>query len=124
VENSVPKLSLKKMSVDQLIALRDQIQSVLATKIAKEQADLQKQIDALAKLGGIPGRANGRAMNGQTRRRRSVKAAKSHAAKGKKVAPKFRGPGGETWSGRGLAPRWLAELEAKGKKRESFLIKS
>ena len=119
----MPKLNLKRMSVDQLIALRDQIQSVLSTKIAKEQADLQKQIDALAKLGGIPARANGRAMNGRTRRRRRVKAAKPHAAKGRKVAPKYRGPGGETWSGRGLAPRWLAELEAKGKKRESYLIK-
>jgi DNA-binding protein H-NS len=51
-------------------------------------------------------------------------AAKPRAAKEKKVAPKYRGPGGETWSGRGPAPRWLAELEAKGKKRESFLIKA
>jgi len=51
-------------------------------------------------------------------------AAKLHAAKGKKVAPKYRGPGGETWSGRGLAPRWLADLEGKGKKRESYLIKT
>jgi len=28
-----------------------------------------------------------------------------------------------TWTGRGLAPRWLSALEAKGKKREAFLIK-
>lgn len=39
------------------------------------------------------------------------------------VAPKYRHPKtGETWSGRGKAPRWLAAEEAAGKSRESFLI--
>ena len=39
------------------------------------------------------------------------------------VAPKYRGPNGETWSGRGLPPRWLATLIAAGQSKESFLIK-
>ena len=39
------------------------------------------------------------------------------------VAPKYRGPNGETWSGRGLPPRWLAALIAAGTAKESFLIK-
>lgn len=39
------------------------------------------------------------------------------------VKPKYRDPKtGATWSGRGRAPKWLAEAEAAGKKRESFLI--
>ncbi len=38
------------------------------------------------------------------------------------VAPKFRGPNGETWSGRGLMPRWLAALVAQGKNRDEFAI--
>jgi DNA-binding protein H-NS len=39
------------------------------------------------------------------------------------VQPKYRNPKtGETWSGRGRAPRWLAAEEAKGRKRDSFLI--
>jgi DNA-binding protein H-NS len=29
------------------------------------------------------------------------------ALRGKKVAPKYRGPPGETWAGRGAKPRWL-----------------
>lgn len=49
-----------------------------------------------------------------------VKAVKSKA----QVAPKFRGPNGETWSGRGLTPRWLATLIAQGQAKESFAIKS
>jgi len=41
------------------------------------------------------------------------------------VAPKYRhAKTGETWSGRGKAPRWLAAEEAAGVPREHFLIKN
>ncbi len=49
---------------------------------------------------------------------------KAASKAGTKVAAKYRGPKGETWSGRGSMPRWLAELVAQGKTRESFAIKS
>jgi DNA-binding protein H-NS len=40
------------------------------------------------------------------------------------VAAKFRNPAtGESWSGRGRAPKWLAEEMAKGRAKETFLIK-
>ena len=38
------------------------------------------------------------------------------------VAAKYRGPNGETWSGRGRAPKWLATLEAQGRQRAEFSI--
>jgi DNA-binding protein H-NS len=41
---------------------------------------------------------------------------------GSVVAPKFRGPNGETWSGRGLMPRWLSALVASGKTKEQFAV--
>ncbi|MBP6718011.1 MAG: H-NS histone family protein, partial [Rhodoferax sp.] len=41
----------------------------------------------------------------------------------KPAVAKFRGPNGETWSGRGLMPRWLSALVAQGKTREDFAIK-
>ena len=40
------------------------------------------------------------------------------------VAAKYRGPAGETWSGRGLMPRWLSALVAQGRSREEFAIKA
>lgn len=49
-------------------------------------------------------------------------AGKTPATKGAKLAPKYRGPKGETWSGRGSMPRWMAELVAAGKSRESFAV--
>lgn len=54
---------------------------------------------------------------------RLVKVAKRRGTpKGGKVAAKYRGPNGETWSGRGRAPRWLADLEAKGQKRDRYAV--
>lgn len=41
-----------------------------------------------------------------------------------KLDPVFRGPNGETWTNKGLVPRWLAALEAAGHSRESFRIKA
>lgn len=35
---------------------------------------------------------------------------------------KYRGPKGETWSGRGKTPQWLATLEANGHNRETFRL--
>lgn len=39
------------------------------------------------------------------------------------VPAKFRGPEGQTWSGRGLTPRWLKSLVEMGRQKEEFSIK-
>ena len=55
-------------------------------------------------------------------RRTARKATPASGAK-KPVAPKYRHPDtGDTWSGRGKPPRWLAAAEEQGATRESFLI--
>jgi DNA-binding protein H-NS len=44
---------------------------------------------------------------------------------GRKLKPKYRNPGNksETWSGRGLKPKWLAAaMKATGKKLEDFAV--
>jgi DNA-binding protein H-NS len=38
------------------------------------------------------------------------------------VKPKFRGPGGETWAGRGRKPKWLEKALAAGRNLEEFRI--
>ena len=53
----------------------------------------------------------------------SMARAKSKKA-GTVVAPKYSGPNGETWTGRGLMPRWLSKLVAQGQTRDEFAIKS
>jgi DNA-binding protein H-NS len=114
--------NLGTLSLDELVALRDEVAKAIEGKVAEEQAELQKRLDALSgyavEAGSSPakrGRPAGR--SGARGGRRA-----SHPLKGTKVPVKYRGPNGETWSGRGLAPRWLTDLEAKGKKRETYLV--
>lgn len=110
------------MSISELVALRDRVQSALSEKIEQERAELENQMEELQQLEKPPAAPN------SSRRpragRQAGKAAKPKPGKRRaKVAPKYRGPKGETWTGRGRAPRWLVALEAQGKKRESFLIR-
>ncbi len=72
--------------------------------------------------GAKPGKAGkvGRGRPGA--KAKAVKVAKAPKKAGVPVAAKYRGPNGETWSGRGLTPKWMATLVAAGQSKESFLI--
>ncbi len=49
--------------------------------------------------------------------------ARSSSMKGKKVAAKYRNKAtGDSWSGRGLQPRWLSTAIAAGKKLTDFAV--
>ena len=96
--------NIASMSVDALLKLRDDIGRALT----KRSRELQDQLERL---------------NGSSGRKRGRPPGRGHRLKGRKVAPKYRSPKGETWSGRGLRPRWLAAELKKGKKLESFAIK-
>ena len=50
------------------------------------------------------------------------KATKPSKQAGVPVSAKYRGPNGETWSGRGLTPKWLSALVAQGQSKETFLV--
>jgi DNA-binding protein H-NS len=41
---------------------------------------------------------------------------------GSTLPPKYRSPQGHGWSGRGVAPTWLRELEAQGHDREEYRV--
>ncbi len=49
---------------------------------------------------------------------------KASAGKGGKVAAKYRNTAtGDTWSGRGLQPKWLKAALAAGRKIDEFAVK-
>jgi DNA-binding protein H-NS len=101
----MPRTSLTNMDVGQLLELRTRIDATLVQR----RGDLEKQLAEL-------GTSTGAVSVGRGRRGVSV-------LRGRKVAPKYRGPDGETWAGRGAKPRWLvAAMKDSGKKLEEFLI--
>ena len=57
-----------------------------------------------------------------SKKRSSNMGAANTATPAKPVAAKYRGPNGETWSGRGLTPRWLATLLEQGRLKDEFAI--
>ncbi len=110
----------------------------LKLKIEKEIAKLQKQAKALQTKQRNPIIASiirsmreyditpeeiNTAFNKKTS---TVQRSRSDASGEKRVVPaKYRHPeSGETWTGRGKAPRWITSAEAQGKKRDEFLIES
>jgi DNA-binding protein H-NS len=56
-----------------------------------------------------------------TRKKASPVSSKSKKA-GIPAPIKYKGPNGETWTGRGLAPKWLSALIAQGRQKEEFFI--
>lgn len=62
-------------------------------------------------------------LTGKTTRSTTARKTAAPAAAKRPVAPKYRHPStGETWTGRGKAPRWLSAEEAAGTPRDNFLI--
>src|SRR5215469_14125539 len=94
-------INLSGMTVEALMDLRKRVDEMLH----RRRAELQKQLERMAMVGG----------------RRVVRGGGS-ALKGRKVPPKYRGPKGETWAGRGARPRWLVAAIKGGKKLDDFLI--
>ncbi len=97
---------------NQIAQLQKQAEEIKAQQFAETVQEILAKMDAFGitvdDLQGGKGRAR-----------------KPATSAGKSLNPapaKYRGPNGETWSGRGLMPRWLAALVAQGRTREEFAI--
>jgi DNA-binding protein H-NS len=101
----MPRSGLSGMDFESLVNLRKQVDQVLLAR----RVEIQKQLEML----------DGSAVGGNrvARGRRG-----GSKLKGMKVPPKYRGPSGETWAGRGAKPRWLVAAIKDGKKLDDFLI--
>lgn len=113
------ELNLSELEA-QRAALDAQIAAAKAEAIASAVAEVKALMEAkgvtLEMLGGRKARA--------PRTPKAPKEAKTtHPTKGKRVAAKYKHPTtGETWSGRGLQPKWLREAIAAGAALESFQV--
>jgi DNA-binding protein H-NS len=119
-----------------LIDLQSQIEKLQkqANEIkAKEFSGTVQEILAKMQAFGItvkdlqstkPGKAGKAGRGRPAASAKAPKAPKSPKKAGTPVAAKYRGPNGETWSGRGLTPKWLASLVAQGQSKDAFLIVS
>lgn len=119
--------------MSKLIEIKDQIAKLQkqAEEIRTKEFDktVQEILDKMQAFGITvkdlqTATAQGRGKKGRAGKSGSPakKAGKSHVLAGKPVPAKYRGPNGETWSGRGLMPKWLASLVAQGRTKEEFAV--
>jgi DNA-binding protein H-NS len=110
-----------KTLLDKRETLRAEIEK-LDTAIAEKQQEARKEsiekIKRLMEEAGLSptdfGQVRVAPASGSTR-----------STKGRKVPAKYRNPAtGESWSGRGIKPKWLQEALKTGKSIEDFAIKA
>ena len=101
-------------SLQDLLAQRAEIEKQIADAQREEHASAVAKVKALmTEFGLTTADISGRAGAPRTGAPRPVS----------KVAPKFRNAAtGDTWSGRGLQPKWLKAAVASGAKLEDFAI--
>jgi DNA-binding protein H-NS len=99
-------------TLKELLAQKEAIEQQIAQTKKEERGDAVNKVRALMaeyglSVADIGGKAPARAKSGG----------------GGKVAAKYRNAStGETWSGRGLQPRWLKAALASGKKLSDFSV--
>ncbi len=106
--------NIDNLSLADLKELISRAERLISAKKDEAKAETISKLKALASADGFSfdeliGRGSG------SRRQRSDK--------GVKLRPKYMGPNGETYTGRGPTPGWLKTLEGKGHKRERYLVK-
>jgi DNA-binding protein H-NS len=108
----------------QIEKLQKQASEIKDREFDKTVQDIREKMKAF----GITFKDLQAAPSGRKGRGKTAVAAKPKASgsrsktAGVVVAAKYRGPNGETWSGRGLTPRWLSALLAQGKTKQDFAI--
>jgi len=102
-------------SLQELLAQRANIEKQIADAQREERAGAIAQVRALMAEHGLTAAD----LTAKSSAPRAAGAPKT----GGKVAPKFRNAStGETWTGRGLQPKWLKAAIAGGAKLEDFAI--
>ena len=106
----------------------NKLEALLAQKaqIREQEADLDRQIVQAQREARDAAIAQVKALMSQYGlTAKDLAGGKSKATRGStnKVAPKYRDKAtGDTWSGRGLQPRWLKAALAAGRKLSDFAV--
>ncbi len=108
----------------QIEKLQKQAADLKSKEFASTVADIRAKMAAFGitvkDLGGKASAKKGKP--GRPAKAGKVAKVRKSKAAGVPVAAKFRGPNGETWSGRGLTPKWLSALVAQGRSKSDFAV--
>jgi DNA-binding protein H-NS len=107
---------LELSSLQELLNQRAELERQIAETQRQERAEAIATIRQLMSDFGL-------SAQDLTAGRSGLRAASNDEGKRAKVAAKYRNPAtGESWTGRGLQPRWLKAALSEGKQLSDFLI--
>jgi DNA-binding protein H-NS len=106
----------------EILKLQKQADEIRSKEFDKTVADILAKMQAFGIT--VKDLQGPRTKKSKVGRPAKVKLDKPAGAKKSKipVAAKYKGPEGQLWSGRGLAPKWMKTLVEAGATKESFLI--
>ena len=108
----------------QIEKLQKQANDIKVREFDKTVAEIKAQMQAFGitvkDLTAKKTTAKGRGKAAKTVRATKVDSGAKNAAK--PVEAKYRGPNGESWTGRGLMPKWMKALVAEGKSKQDFAV--
>ena len=108
----------------QIEKLQKQANDIKAREFDKTVAEIKAQMLAF----GISVKdltATRPAGKGKGKAAKPVRATKANSGAKKTAKPveaKYRGPNGESWSGRGIMPKWMQALVTEGKSKQDFAV--
>lgn len=110
---TVQKIDLTTASLEELNALMASVSHAVADRQKAKREEVMAQIEELA-----------RSIGGKATVEFADEKPKVHGNAKREVAAKYRNPSNEneTWTGRGLQPKWMQELIASGRNKDEFLI--
>jgi len=107
---------MAKASLSDLLAQRAALEKQIADFQKEQRADAISKVKALMTEYGLTLADIGNA-------KAAPPSAAAKKSPGKKVAAKYRNPAtGDTWSGRGLKPKWLTAALAAGRSLSDFAL--
>ena len=107
--------ALDLLPVEELVTIRDAAEAKRLEHVEEEKnAIVEEMREKLRKLGltleeALPHPA----FTGARKARSDI---------GRPLPVRYRSPSGDTWSGRGHAPKWITQLESEGHNREEFKV--
>jgi DNA-binding protein H-NS len=129
--NSVNSTKYPKEKMDNLIEIQAQIKALQTqaeeiklaefTNVIKDIKEKMQAYGITIKDLSPSGKSTRKAASGDVKAAKPAKKDKdsrSYPA----VEIKYRGPAGQTWTGRGLKPRWLEQLISEGNPKEKYLV--
>ena len=107
----------------QIEKLQKQAAELKAKEFSSTVADIKAKMQAFGiTVKDLAGKSAGKGAKAPKAAKAGATKTRKSKAAGVPVAAKFKGPIGESWSGRGLSPKWLSALIAQGHKKEDFAV--